>query len=69
MTRRCALSPAEWVTAGARLKHEALICLGLIGAVLLLDPRWPFRLPEAAWWGLLTIGLAAYVAVSRTICD
>jgi len=55
--------------AGARLKHEALICLALIGAVLLLDPQWPLRLAEPLWWGLFTIGLAAYVAVRRMICD
>lgn len=55
--------------AGARLKHEALICLGLIGVVVLLDPQWPLRLSEPHWWGLFTIGLAPYVAVRRTICD
>ena len=54
---------------GARLKHEALICLALIGVVLLLDPQWPLRLWEPMWWGLFTIGLAAYVAVRRRICD
>lgn len=54
---------------GARLKHEALICLALIGVVLLLDPQWPLRLSEPLWWGLFTIGLAAYLAVRRTICD
>lgn len=54
---------------GARLKHEALLCLALIGVVLLLDPQWPLRLSEPLWWGLFTIGLAAYVAVRRTICD
>jgi hypothetical protein len=54
---------------GARLKHEALICLSLIGVVLLLDPQWPLRLSEPLWWGLFTIGLAAYVALRRKICD
>ena len=54
---------------GARLKHEALICLALIGVVLLLEPEWPLRLSEPLWWGLFTIGLAAYLAVRRTICD
>ncbi|MEX2290360.1 MAG: hypothetical protein WD794_08555 [Mycobacteriales bacterium] len=57
------------VALGARLKHEALLCLALIGVVLLLDPQWPLRLSEPLWWGLFTIGLAAYVAVRRTICD
>ena len=54
---------------GARLRHEALVCLSLIGVVLLLDPQWPLRMSEPLWWGLFTIGLAAYVAVRRTICD
>ncbi len=54
---------------GARLKHEAIVCLALIGVVLLLDPQWPLRLSEPLWWGLFTIGLAAYVAVRRKICD
>lgn len=54
---------------GARLKHEALICLAVIGVVLLADPQWPLRLSEPLWWGLFTIGLAAYVTVRRTICD
>lgn len=54
---------------GARVKHEALSCLGLIGVVLLLDPRWPLRLSEPFWWGLFTLGLVAYVAVRRRICD
>ncbi len=57
------------VAAGARLKHEALVCLALIGVVLLLDPQWPLRLSEPLWWGLFTVGLAAYVAVRRRICD
>ena len=54
---------------GARLKHEALVCLALIGGVLLLDPQWPLRVSEPLWWGLFTIGLAAYVAVRRRVCD
>ena len=54
---------------GARVKHEALTCLALIGVVLLLDPQWPLRLSEPLWWGLFTIGLAAYVTVRRKICD
>ena len=54
---------------GARLKHEALVCLALIGVVLLLHPRWPLRLTEPLWWGLFTVGLGAYVAVRRKICS
>ena len=55
--------------AGARLKHEALVCLGLIGVVLLLDPQWPLRVPELVWWGVFTGGLVAYVTFRRRICS
>lgn len=57
------------VAAGARLKHEALLCLALIGVVLVLDLQWPLRLSEPLWWAVFTLGLAAYVAVRRRICD
>lgn len=55
--------------AGARLRHEALICLMLIGVVLLLDPSWPLRLPELAWWGLFAVGASSYVTLRRRLCD
>ncbi|MDP3711313.1 MAG: hypothetical protein Q8R60_02360 [Mycobacteriales bacterium] len=55
--------------AGARVRHEAAVCLGLIGAVLLLDPQWPLEIAEPAWWALFSTGLAAYVVVRRRICD
>lgn len=54
---------------GARLKHEALICSALIGAVLVLDPLWPLRLSEPVWWALFSTGLLAYVGVRRRVCD
>ena len=57
------------VAAGARVRHEAAVCLTLIGTVLLVDPDWPLRLAEPAWWALFTAGLAAYVGVRRRICD
>jgi hypothetical protein len=53
----------------ARVRHEAALCLGLIGAVLLADPDWPLRLAESVWWALFSTGLAAYVVVRRRICD
>ena len=52
-----------------RVRHEALICLVLIGAVLLLDPQWPLALPETAWWAMFFVGLTAYVSVRRRVCD
>ena len=60
---------AAGAAVGARLKHEALLCLALTGVVLLLDVQWPLRLSEALWWALFSIGLAVYVAVRRRICD
>lgn len=54
---------------GARVRHEAAVCLTLIGAVLLVDPQWPLEVPEPAWWALFTLGLSAYVGVRRQICD
>lgn len=54
---------------GARLKHEALICLASIDLVLLLDPQWPLRLSEPIWWGWFAVGLGAYVAVRKKICS
>ncbi len=60
---------AAGLAAGARPRHEALICLTFIGVVLLLDPKWPLQLNEPTWWALFTAGLIAYVGVRRKICD
>lgn len=35
------LLAAVGLTVDARVRHEALVCLGFIGSVLLLDPDWP----------------------------
>jgi len=55
--------------AGARLKHEAVACLALIGLVVLLAPQWPLAVPEAVWWVLFLTGLTGYLALRRRICD
>ncbi len=57
------------LAARARIRHEAALCLALIGAVLVADPDWPLRLAEPLWWALFSTGLAAYVVVRRRICD
>ena len=57
------------VALRARVRHEAAVCLALIGAVLLIDPDWPLRFSEPAWWALFSMGLAAYVVVRRRICE
>ncbi len=64
----CSLRPAG-LAAGARLRHEALICLTFIGVGLLLDLQWPLQLNEPTWWALFTAGLIAYVGVRRKICN
>lgn len=53
----------------ARVKHEAALCLALIGLVVLASPQWPLALAEPAWWALFFIGLAIYIAIRRRICD
>ena len=53
----------------ARVRHEAAICLGLIGGAVLASPQWPLALPEAAWWALFFIGLTSYIVIRRRICD
>ena len=57
------------LAAVARVRHEAAVCLTLIGAVLLLDPQWPLQVVEPLWWALFSAGLAAYVVVRRRVCD
>ena len=53
----------------ARIKHEAAICLALIGLVVVASPQWPLALPEPAWWSLFLLGLAIYITIRRRICD
>jgi uncharacterized membrane protein len=63
------LLAAVGLARGARVRHEALVCLVLIGVVLLLDPRWPVGTGEAPWWVAFAVGLAAYLGVRRRLCD
>lgn len=53
---------------GRRLRHEALLCLASIGAVLALAPQWPLRVHESVWWALFAVGLLSYLAVRRRAC-
>ena len=55
--------------AGARVRHEAAVCLVLIGGVLALDPTWPLQVSEPLWWAAFTAGLATYIVVRHRICD
>ncbi len=52
----------------ARLRHEALLCLLLIGLVLAVGPRWPLAVPEPVWWALFLAGLGGYLVVRRRLC-
>ena len=61
-----ALLAAIGAGSGARLRHEALLCLACIGAVVLLAPTWPLELGERYWWGAFGVGLAAYLWLRRT---
>jgi hypothetical protein len=59
---------AAAVTSGRRVRHEAAVCLALIGVVLAADLSWPLKVPEPAWWGVFTAGIGAYVAVRHKVC-
>jgi hypothetical protein len=50
-----------------RLRHEALVCLAAILAVLAAEPRWPLRWRSATWWTLVAAGLTAYLLVRRRL--
>ena len=54
---------------GRRLRHEAALCLVLIGAVVLLRPAWPLRVGDGVWWLLFFAGLLPYVGVRGRVCD
>lgn len=57
------------LVAGARVRHEALVCLAGIGAVVVPGPAWPLRLGSAAWWAVFTGGLGAYLVLrQRRLC-
>lgn len=57
------------LAAGRRLRHEAALCLLLIGAVVLVHPTWPLRVSDAVWWLLFVSGLVPYVGLRRRVCD
>lgn len=54
---------------GRRLRHEAALCLVLIGAVVLLRPAWPLRVGDGVWWLLFFTGLLPCVGVRRQVCE
>jgi hypothetical protein len=54
-------------TRRRRLRHEALVCLVAIGAVLAVDPQWPLRGSSTFWWLMVATGLAIYLGVRRRL--
>lgn len=57
------------LATGRRLRHEAALCVVLIGAVVLVRPTWPLRVNDPAWWLLFFGGLLSYVGLRRHVCD
>ena len=53
------------VRQGRRVRHEALVCLAGIWAVLTLDPRWPLRVSGIVWWSAVMAAVAAYLTLRR----
>lgn len=53
----------------ARGRHEAVVCLCCIGAVVAARPHRLARLPEPLLWAAFAAGLSAYVAQRRRVCD
>lgn len=44
-----------------RLRHEAAVCLGAIGAVHVFQPDWPLSIDDTTWWATIIAGLAGYI--------
>jgi len=57
------------LATGRRLRHEAALCLLLIGAVILMRPTWPLLVSDAFWWLLFFGGLVPYLGLRRHVCD
>lgn len=55
------------VLARRRGRHEAAVCLVAIGAVSVVSPDWPLRVPGVVWWSLVAVGVAGYAAVRRRV--
>ena len=55
------LSGVAWT--GRRLRHEALVCLGSIAVVHVVDPEWPLAVADIVWWLAVVVAVAGYLAV------
>ena len=54
---------------GARLRHEALLCLASIGVTAVATRATPARrVPEPVLWGMFATGLSAYLRQRRSVC-
>ena len=57
------------VSRGARLPHEALLCLCCIAAVLASTRHRRARVREPLLWAAFAAGLLAYLRVRRRVCE
>ena len=57
------------LAAGARVRHEAAVCLVAIGAVVAASPDWPLQVAEPVWWAAFAAGLTGYLLVRKRVCD
>lgn len=48
-----------------RLRHEAAVCLGAIGAVHAVQPDWPLSINDTTWWTMITAALTGYVILRQ----
>jgi hypothetical protein len=55
------LSLVAWTRR--RLRHEALVCLGSIAVVHVMDPEWPLAVADTFWWLAVVLAVAGYLAV------
>ena len=51
------------LSRGRRFRHEALVCLGMIGIVRAVDPSWPLTRSSSFWWRTVAAGLVAYTGL------
>jgi hypothetical protein len=54
---------------GARVRHEALLCLGCIGAVVAGTSHRRFDVDEPVLWAAFALGLAGYVRLRQRMCE
>lgn len=64
-----ALLAAVGAALGARVRHEAAVCLAGIAVLVLAAPKWPLAVRDTLWWLLFAAGLSAYLLLRRRLTD